>query len=189
MTTKQTTPYAVNYIRLHPSWPQNKRLRTPWTTDWMHTRQDRWIQTELTFTLVKNATKPNPFDIISLQTTRKKNNWKTEEMLAKTIVTLKTERIKGSNPWCLWWWWWWIKNPQRTHHKLAAWPNPANRIGGSARSSVLSSSSINLGNPSSAIRKIIAPEMTVILSAGHKHTRKLTSHATPQTSNSTLAPC
>jgi len=23
------------------SWPQNKRLRTPWTTDWMHTRQDR----------------------------------------------------------------------------------------------------------------------------------------------------
>jgi len=18
-----------------------------------------------------------------------------------------SERIKGSNPWCLWWWWWW----------------------------------------------------------------------------------
>jgi len=31
MTTKQTTPYAVNYIRLHPSRPKNKRLRTPWT--------------------------------------------------------------------------------------------------------------------------------------------------------------
>ena len=29
--------------RLHPLWPQNKRLRTPWTADWMHTRQDRWI--------------------------------------------------------------------------------------------------------------------------------------------------
>ena len=42
--------------RLHPLWPQNKRLRTPGTTDWMHTRQDRWIQTELAFTLAKNAT-------------------------------------------------------------------------------------------------------------------------------------
>ena len=31
----------------------------------------------LVFTLAKNATKPNPFEIISLQTTRKKNNWKT----------------------------------------------------------------------------------------------------------------
>jgi hypothetical protein len=27
--------------RLHPLWPQNKRLCTPWTTDWMHTKQDR----------------------------------------------------------------------------------------------------------------------------------------------------
>jgi hypothetical protein len=33
---------------------------------------------ELAFTLAKNATKPNPFEIISLQTTRKENNWKTE---------------------------------------------------------------------------------------------------------------
>jgi len=89
---------------LHPSWPQNKRLRTPWTTDWMHTRQDRWVQTELAFTLAKNATKPNPFEIISLQTTRKENNWKTEETLGRAVVTLETERIKGSNPWCLWWW-------------------------------------------------------------------------------------
>ena len=39
-----------------------------------------------------------PFEIISLQTTRKKNNWKTEETLAKAVVTLETERIKGSNP-------------------------------------------------------------------------------------------
>jgi len=92
--------------KLHPLWPQNKRLLTPWTTDWMHTRQDRWIQTELVFTLAKNVTKPNPFEIISLQTTRKKNNWETEEMLARAIVTLETEQIKGSNSWCLWWWWW-----------------------------------------------------------------------------------
>jgi hypothetical protein len=42
--------------RLHHSWPQNKRLRTPWTTDWMHTGEDRWIQTELAYTPVKNAT-------------------------------------------------------------------------------------------------------------------------------------
>jgi hypothetical protein len=25
--------------------------------------------------------------------------------LATAVVTLETERIKGSNPWCLWWWW------------------------------------------------------------------------------------
>jgi hypothetical protein len=63
----------------------------------------RRIQTELAFTLAKNATKPNPFGIISLQTTRKENNWKTEDTLARAVVTLETERIKGSNPWCLWW--------------------------------------------------------------------------------------
>jgi hypothetical protein len=38
----------------------------------------------LVFTLAKNATKPNAFEIISLQTTRKKNNWKTGETLAKS---------------------------------------------------------------------------------------------------------
>ena len=91
--------------RLHPLWPQNKWLHTPRTTDYRHTRQDRWIQTELAFTLAKNATKPNTFEIIPLQTTRKENNWKTEEALARAAVTLETERIKGSNPWCLWWWW------------------------------------------------------------------------------------
>ena len=52
---------------------------------------------ELAFTLAKNATKPNPFEIISLQTTRKEN-WKTEETLARAVVTLQTERIKKSNP-------------------------------------------------------------------------------------------
>jgi len=55
--------------------------------------------------LQKNATKPNLFEIIPLQTTRKENNWKTEEALARAAVTVETERIKGSNPWCLWWWW------------------------------------------------------------------------------------
>jgi hypothetical protein len=63
----------------------------------MHTRQDRQIQTELAFTLAKNAIKPNPFEIISLQTTRKENNWKTEEKLARVVIPLETERIKGSN--------------------------------------------------------------------------------------------
>jgi len=46
------------------------------TTIYRNTRQDRWIQTELVSTLVKNAKKPNPFEIIPLQTTRKENNWK-----------------------------------------------------------------------------------------------------------------
>ena len=45
---------------------------------------------ELAFALAKNATKPNPFEIISLQTTRKKNNWKTKETLERTVVTLDT---------------------------------------------------------------------------------------------------
>jgi len=90
--------------RLHPLWPQKKWLYTPRTTDYRHTRQDRWIQTELAFTLAKNSTKPNPFKIIPLQTKRKENNWKTEEALAQAAVTVETEWIKGSNPWCLWWW-------------------------------------------------------------------------------------
>ena len=46
----------------------------------------------------KNASKPDPFEIISLQTTRKENNWKTKETLARAVVTLETERTKGSNP-------------------------------------------------------------------------------------------
>jgi len=90
--------------RLNSLQPQNKWLHMPRTTDYRGTRQDRWIQTELAFTLAKNATKPNPFEIIPLQTTRKEKNWKTEETLARAAVTLETERVKGSNPWCLWWW-------------------------------------------------------------------------------------
>jgi hypothetical protein len=53
---------------------------------------------QLVFTLAKNATKPNPFEIRSLPTTRKKNNWKTVETLARTAVTLETEWAKGSSP-------------------------------------------------------------------------------------------
>ena len=43
----------------------------------------------------------DPFEIIPLQTTRKENNWKTEETLARAAVTLETERIKVSNLGCL----------------------------------------------------------------------------------------
>jgi hypothetical protein len=53
---------------------------------------------ELASTLAKNATKPNPFKIMRLQTTRKENNWNPEETLAGAVVTLEMERIKGSNP-------------------------------------------------------------------------------------------
>jgi hypothetical protein len=44
----------------------------------------------MVFTLPKNATKPNNLEIIPLQTTRKVNNWKTEETLARAVVTLET---------------------------------------------------------------------------------------------------
>jgi hypothetical protein len=52
----------------------------------------------MVFTLAKNSSKPNPFEIISLQTTRKENSWKNKETLTRTVVTLETERIKGSSP-------------------------------------------------------------------------------------------
>ena len=49
----------------------------------------------ITFTFVRNnATKPNPVEFVPLQTTRKENNWKIEETLARTVVTLETERIR-----------------------------------------------------------------------------------------------
>jgi len=48
--------------------------------------------------LQKNATKLNSFEIISLQATRKENNWKTEETLERADITRETERIKGSIP-------------------------------------------------------------------------------------------
>jgi len=49
-------------------------------------------------TLAEIATKPNPFEIKPLQTTRKENNWKTEEALERAAGTLETERIAGSSP-------------------------------------------------------------------------------------------
>jgi hypothetical protein len=38
---------------------------------------------ELAFTPAKNATKPNPFKIMPLQSTGKENNWETEETLLR----------------------------------------------------------------------------------------------------------
>jgi len=52
---------------------------------------------DLASSFAKNATKANPFEIIPQQYTRKKNNWKTEEELARAAVTVETERVKGSN--------------------------------------------------------------------------------------------
>ena len=93
--------YSVRLVTIHRLWPQDKRLHTLRNTDYRHTRQDTWIQTELVSALAKNATKPNPFEILLLQTTRKENNWKTEETLERAVVNLEKERIKGSNAWCL----------------------------------------------------------------------------------------
>jgi hypothetical protein len=47
---------------------------------------------ELAFTLAKNATIPNPFEIIPLPPARKENSWKTKEALAREAVTLETEK-------------------------------------------------------------------------------------------------
>jgi hypothetical protein len=52
------------------------------------------------FTPAKNATKPNPFKIIPLQSTRKENYWEIEEM-ARAAVILETERAKWPSPSCL----------------------------------------------------------------------------------------
>jgi len=42
---------------------------------------------ELASSLAKKATKANAFAIIPLETTRKEDNWKTEEALARAAVT------------------------------------------------------------------------------------------------------
>ena len=52
---------------------------------------------ELVSALAKDSTNPNPFEFILVRATRKENNWKTEEILDREIVTLETERIIGSN--------------------------------------------------------------------------------------------
>ena len=98
MTTKQVKllrPLAGYTLHDHKT---KDYIHMPLTTDYRYIRQDRRIQTELTSTLAKNATKPSPFKIIPLETTGKENNWKTEETLARAAVTLDTERIKRSNP-------------------------------------------------------------------------------------------
>jgi hypothetical protein len=44
--------------------------------------------------------------------------------LARAVVTLETERIKGSNTWCLrwwWWWWWWWLLYQWLNSWMASW--------------------------------------------------------------------
>jgi hypothetical protein len=53
--------------------------------------------------LTREQSKLNPFKIISLQPTRKENNWETEETMERATVTLETERAKWPNPGCLWW--------------------------------------------------------------------------------------
>jgi hypothetical protein len=36
----------------------------------------------------------------------------------EAVVTLETERITGSNPWCLWrWWWWWWSHKQHDYRE------------------------------------------------------------------------
>jgi hypothetical protein len=43
------------------------------------------------------ATKPNPFKIIPLQSTREENGWETEETLERAAVTVETEGAKWPN--------------------------------------------------------------------------------------------
>jgi len=50
------------------------------------------------FNTCKECHKTEYFEMLLLQTTRKENNWKTEEKLERAVVTLETERIKESNP-------------------------------------------------------------------------------------------
>jgi hypothetical protein len=57
-----------------------------------HSRTDEYVWRTRYY-----LTHQNPLEIIPLQTTRKENNWKTEETLARTAVTLERERIKRSN--------------------------------------------------------------------------------------------
>jgi len=70
-----------------------RELRITGILDKIDKYRRKWLST-----LAKNATKPNPFEIIPLQTTRKENNWKTEEAFTRAAVTVETERIKGPNP-------------------------------------------------------------------------------------------
>jgi hypothetical protein len=59
----------------------HRELRITGILDKIDEYKRNWL-----FTLAKNATKPNAFEIIPLQTTRKENNWKTEKALARAAV-------------------------------------------------------------------------------------------------------
>jgi membrane associated rhomboid family serine protease len=41
--------------------------------------------------------------------------------LAGAVVTVETERIKGSNPWCLWWWFCIVNRFQDAGHLIYIW--------------------------------------------------------------------
>jgi hypothetical protein len=84
---QSNTSFSLRYCK------QGDNSKINNSTDYRHTRQDRFIQTEQVSTLAKNATKPNAFEMILIQTTRKEDNWKTEATLERGVVTLKTERI------------------------------------------------------------------------------------------------
>jgi hypothetical protein len=61
-------------------------------TSWGHPTQLRISRGSAGLIPAKNATKPNPFKIISLRPTRKENNWETEETMERATVTHETER-------------------------------------------------------------------------------------------------
>ena len=116
--SENCTPTASQRRRIEAAEMKLQRPLAGWT--FMSHKTNDYIRRELRITdildrideyrrnwflsLAKNATKPNPFEIIPLQTARKENNWKTEEALARAAVTVETERIEGSSPWYLWWW-------------------------------------------------------------------------------------
>jgi hypothetical protein len=90
--------------RLHPLWPQNKRLHTPWIKitrilDKIDVYRLNWL-----LHLQRMPQNRIPLKSYHYRPQRKENDWKTEETLARAVVTLQTERIKGTSPWCLWWW-------------------------------------------------------------------------------------
>jgi hypothetical protein len=59
----------------------------------------RRLQKELAFTPAKNTTKPSPFKIISLQPTRKENNWETEETMERADCNSGDGTGQMAQPW------------------------------------------------------------------------------------------
>ena len=88
--------------RLHPLWPQNKRLHKPRTTDHRHIRQDIRIQRELTgFHNWKKCHKTESFWNRATTDHREGEQLEDRRNAGVSAVTLGTDGIKGSNPWCL----------------------------------------------------------------------------------------